>query len=349
MAASVTVRRWTPEGSAAPSCGAALQAAVDGFKISRPAPQPSELACEQCSAVLFQPITLGDGRTVCKPCVRKVQKRLDGEVEAGFGGSTNTVLDALSQACLPGGHAAAAERQEGNRLFAAKDHEAASAAMPRRLPSHPQTSCRSATSPPRGLPSAMRLVQSRRQDAPCNSAAARTHAPDAPKGVVSAGERMLAGGTADADTAVKALLAAALAAGASYLTTRSDEKSAERKLLQRAVDALSAARRRHSPPASSAARERRCARRAPGRGVGRRGDTDAPRRRLAEAAVREQLDCPLCVELLHEPCALPCGHVMPRASRARPSVGPAAALPDVPHRARTLSPVDQPRRWRRER
>ena len=80
VVAEMTTRRWTPEEQAMlPLAVQLLQAAVDGFETSGPAPQQSELACEHCSAVLFQPVTLGDGRTVCKPCVRKVAGRLNGE------------------------------------------------------------------------------------------------------------------------------------------------------------------------------------------------------------------------------------------------------------------------------
>ena len=91
-----------------------------------------DLSCEQCSAVLFAPTTLGDGRTVCGPCVAKVRavddQRGDTGLSAGFGAAPNVVLDALTQACLPTGHRAAQLRQQGNTQFAAREFEEAATA-----------------------------------------------------------------------------------------------------------------------------------------------------------------------------------------------------------------------------
>ena len=303
-----------------------LQAAVDGFDSSGPAPQQSELACEHCSAVLFQPVTLGDGRTVCKPCVRKVASRLNGEVQAGFGGSTNTVLDALSQACLPGGHSAAAERQEGNRLFVAKEFEAAAAAYSKAVALAP-----SDIVPQCNLSAALLALGNTAGAAEAalhalrNSASLHGHThPMRQKALYRLASAMLAGNApvADADAAAKALLAAALAAGASDEAERTDEKSAVRKLLQRAVDALAGS----APPddairlrllkllESGAALDELVGEAPPG---GAATPTRLDGSALADTTVREQLDCPLCVELLHEPAALPCGHVMCRACLAR--------------------------------
>ena len=43
-----------------------------------------DLVCPHCNSIVYQPVTLGDGRTYCKPCVEKLRGNVPGG-EVGFG------------------------------------------------------------------------------------------------------------------------------------------------------------------------------------------------------------------------------------------------------------------------
>eukprot|EP00929_Paragymnodinium_shiwhaense_P094380 TRINITY_DN54913_c0_g1_i1.p1 TRINITY_DN54913_c0_g1~~TRINITY_DN54913_c0_g1_i1.p1 ORF type:complete len:731 (-),score=193.44 TRINITY_DN54913_c0_g1_i1:74-2266(-) len=99
------------------------------------------LRCAQCESLLYEPTTLENGVTVCRPCVGryrehlKLQKsaeeaRKDHEkaswptpswaadpADIGFGKSINVVLVELTKRGSPDAYAAAAERQKANALF----------------------------------------------------------------------------------------------------------------------------------------------------------------------------------------------------------------------------------------
>lgn len=43
-----------------------------------------DLVCPHCNSIVYQPVTLGNGRTYCKPCVEKLRDNVPGR-EVGFG------------------------------------------------------------------------------------------------------------------------------------------------------------------------------------------------------------------------------------------------------------------------
>eukprot|EP01043_Picozoa_sp_COSAG02_P071610 COSAG02_NODE_13158_length_1436_cov_1.849663_1_plen_291_part_01 len=84
-----------------------------------------ELSCVQCLAIVHQPVTLGDGVTVCKPCVPKYRRAATAQPPSHaacklFGSHVNVLLHSTVQRVLPEAVAAAAARHEGNDHFRAK-------------------------------------------------------------------------------------------------------------------------------------------------------------------------------------------------------------------------------------
>ena len=88
-----------------------------------------ELSCAQCLAIVHQPVTLGDGVTVCMPCVGKYRRAAAAAAQPGasghaacrlFGGSVNVLLQSTVQRVLPAAVAAAAARHDGNDHFRGK-------------------------------------------------------------------------------------------------------------------------------------------------------------------------------------------------------------------------------------
>lgn len=102
-----------PESGLTAGAGAGHQPIVD------------ELSCTQCLAILHQPVTLGDGITVCKPCVPKYRRTAAAQPPSHaacklFGDNINVLLHSTVQRVLPDAVTAAAARHEGNDHFRAK-------------------------------------------------------------------------------------------------------------------------------------------------------------------------------------------------------------------------------------
>lgn len=84
-----------------------------------------EMSCAQCLAIVHQPVTLGDGVTVCKPCVPKYRRTASAQPPSHaacklFGSNVNVLLHSTVQRVLPEAVAAAQARHEGNDHFRAK-------------------------------------------------------------------------------------------------------------------------------------------------------------------------------------------------------------------------------------
>ena len=84
-----------------------------------------ELSCTQCLAIVHQPVTLGDGITVCKPCVSKYRRTASAQPPSHaacklFGSNVNVLLHSTVQRVLPEAVAAAEARHAGNDHFRAK-------------------------------------------------------------------------------------------------------------------------------------------------------------------------------------------------------------------------------------
>ena len=58
-------------------------------------PAAFDLQCPHCKSIMFQPVTLGDGRSYCKPCVAKLGDKVPGG-EVGFGGAVYVISWAVS-------------------------------------------------------------------------------------------------------------------------------------------------------------------------------------------------------------------------------------------------------------
>eukprot|EP00971_Amphidinium_carterae_P013400 264334-Amphidinium_carterae.1 len=122
----------TTELAAAQLAQTLAESAAEGLKQLQASAQveDGDLACAQCGSVLFEPITLEDGETVCRPCVQRYrdarglssqQSRLPTWASTpdslGFGASTTLVLAALIDRCSPQAVKAASLRHEANRHF----------------------------------------------------------------------------------------------------------------------------------------------------------------------------------------------------------------------------------------
>ena len=83
----------------------------------------SEMSCYHCKAILFEPTTLGDGITVCKPCVSKLPSCPSHGRQLGFGTCVNVVLSTIASAVAPDACEAASERHESNCFFRSKNVE----------------------------------------------------------------------------------------------------------------------------------------------------------------------------------------------------------------------------------
>ena len=97
----------------------AQEAKVHEEPASAPSSGLGDLTCRHCLAVLFEPTTLGNGLTVCSPCVKKVKAAGDDDGREGglFGGAVNVVVSEIARVCAPRLHRAAEIRQAANDHF----------------------------------------------------------------------------------------------------------------------------------------------------------------------------------------------------------------------------------------
>lgn len=88
--------------------------------------QACDMCCEWCFAVFFEPVTLGNGRSMCKKCVSKVptEELIYGR-DLGFGNCENKVLAEIVSSCAPLAYKAAKIRHESNEVFGQQDYKMA--------------------------------------------------------------------------------------------------------------------------------------------------------------------------------------------------------------------------------
>eukprot|EP00434_Breviolum_minutum_P018605 symbB.v1.2.016413.t1/scaffold1249.1/size128929/7 len=265
-----------------------------------------ELDCVQCESLLFEPTTLEDGSTVCRPCVKK--RRLSTPAARaelwggsapglGFGTAANVILTDLLERC-PAEQAAAAEaRQRGNGLFGEGKYSEACEAYSEAI-----EYCSS--------PDIVVL---------CNRSLARMKLEDTEGALTDAqwavakasrcsGPAMLAKAWLRLGQALRSTSSAsaafALALGGADVSDGLQELCAKmsRSELQQVKDWL---------------RDGRC----PGIEESLpdvQMDMDkVPNATFDEDWLRSQLECPLCLGLLWEPSSIPCGHTLCRSCLAR--------------------------------
>ena len=81
-----------------------------------------DLTCVQCHSMLFQPVTMSDGNSVCTACVAKYSSP---PRPGWYGGAVNVTLQAIALQCMPAASRAAALRIEGNEAFKQGLHQQA--------------------------------------------------------------------------------------------------------------------------------------------------------------------------------------------------------------------------------
>lgn len=307
---------------------ALLDAADELLRAVRPdACRRAHLACAHCEATLFRPTTLGDGSTYCAACVPKLATPVGREV--GFGKATNKVLEHLCEAWFPAGHLAAQLRQEGNAHFAAGRHLEAVAVYTTAL-TH--------------FSDAVLLSNRAAANLKLGEHAASLRDACLAAQLATPGSRLWAKSLFRLGSALNALgerpegAVAALAAAAAWSRAQGEPLDAALRALREALGAFSRAHAADREASFAAqldglrsggalARALDAAAHLPPAFAEGFGAELAAARRSADAAYlvpadkvlasRESLECALCVEQLHEPTAIPCGHVLCRPCLSR--------------------------------
>lgn len=291
-----------------------------------------DLTCEHCAATLFQPTSLGDGATYCRACVPKVPRPVGREV--GFGKATNKTLEQLSEAWFPAGSAAARLRQDGNAHFAAGRFAEAAAVYSDAIEHRADAVLLCNRSAAR-----LRLQDA---DGALRDACLALHLSE-PSGRMWAKALFRLGSALNATGArpANALVALAMVAAWSRVH-REPLDSTLRALREAAATFARAASLAADPTAPTLSLPALVAALREGGALESAGDAreympadvaesfalelaaareraDNARRISAETVIasRECVECPLCVEQLHEPTAIPCGHVLCRSCLSR--------------------------------
>jgi Lon protease-like protein len=293
---------------------------------------PAELRCEYCCATLCEPCTMADGMTYCKKCVSKVVNAVG--LEIGFGVTTNKVLEHLSREWFPAGSRAARMRLDGNAHWAAGRLAEASAiwseaighcpdavllcnrSVARLRLAQPELALADACLAVRlsELGSRMWAKSLFRLGAALNALGGHSASAMAALATVAAwqrvhGESLEPTVRALREAAAGYTRAASLAADPSSAEFRIEalhDELRSQRALARAVDVSA---HLPAPLARAAAEEATVA-------FAARDGVEAVSADKV-AASRESVECPLCVELLYEPSALPCGHLLCRPCLSR--------------------------------
>eukprot|EP00435_Cladocopium_sp_Y103_P046935 s758_g13.t1 len=262
-----------------------------------------ELECMQCESLLFEPTTLEDGFTVCRPCVKK--RRLatpestcganlpwGGTAPAlGFGSATNVILSDLLSRCPEAQTQAAEARQRGNRLFGDGKFFEACEAYSEAISKSPDIVVLCNRS----------LARLKLEDTEAALADARLAVAKASKcsGSAMLAKAWLRVGQALQSSAAEAAYALARGGAAADDLQELCSKMS-RNDLQKVKDWLQDGR---CPPIEDT--------------LPAIDKADKANPEFDEDWLRSQLECPLCLGLLWEPSSIPCGHTLCRSCLAR--------------------------------
>ncbi|KAK3273705.1 hypothetical protein CYMTET_18069 [Cymbomonas tetramitiformis] len=292
------------------------------------------LGCEQCGGALYEPVTLENGRTCCLPCAPKCDRGpASAPPEVGYGSHVDVLLSEVTRDCFPRAYAAAAARQAANALFVKRDYtgacEAYTAAL-EQCPTEAVLLCNRA---------AAWLALDKPDEAVNDSARAASLLAVVPgkplwaKAWFRRGQALL-----ECPKHPEALPEAvyALSLAAAGMAAQAPPRSPPTQL-RAAIVALLETVAGDGDPASNPIVEALCSRLAstPGAAPGIEGAVQArglaPEEQVTGRTMtytysvpesylprlREQLECPLCCSLLHEPATTPCGHTFCRVCLAR--------------------------------
>ncbi|KAJ1630987.1 hypothetical protein T492DRAFT_69539 [Pavlovales sp. CCMP2436] len=342
-AGSGTLRppRQPPVPAAEPKLSEAESQLVDAASVGyhelleteTPRRRRTDLTCAHCCATLYQPTTLGDGATYCRACVPKLLQNAVG-LEVGFGKAINTTLDNLSRVWFPAGHRAAQLRQEGNELFGAGRLDEACAVYTAAL-SHAvdavllcnRSAARLRLGDAQGatrdavLAARLSAVGSRMWSKALFRLGTALNAQGAnPASALATLATLVAVQRAQREPLAQSLgalreAAAAFARAASLAADPNDDCVSmgalltglrDMRALARALDAYT-----HLPQTEAAAVDKELAQALAA------AEAAAVVPAQTVDACRDGVECALCVEQLHLPSALPCGHVLCRSCLSR--------------------------------
>ncbi|CAK9034819.1 unnamed protein product [Durusdinium trenchii] len=258
-----------------------------------------ELDCMQCESLLFEPTTLEDGLTVCRPCVKK--RRLaqalpepENKEKLGFGSAANVILSDLLGRCPPALAEAAQARQQGNRLFGEGKYAEASEAYSEAMASSPDI-----------------VVL-------CNRSLARLKLEDS-TGAVADAQMALAGALRRSGSAMLAkawlrLGQALKQEGQMALATFALARAGAEDGLQELCSSMC---RTELEKVKKWLEDGRCP--PIEEGLPEFMETGASKFNFHndQEWLRNHLECPLCLGLLWEPSSIPCGHTLCRPCLAR--------------------------------
>eukprot|EP01134_Creolimax_fragrantissima_P004888 CFRG4888T1 len=236
------------------------------------------LSCQYCHSVLYEPIVLGSGLAVCKGCVVHLSTMTGTDICSS--NNVCTLLSDLARLCYPVEHNASKENHKGYELYQKGQYIDA------------LTVYTSALSQVKDSP-ALWLNRSTVNLALDNPTAALR----------------------DVDTALSMSFAGlSYPSNILFIKSMYERGCALQKMgkLEDAITSLCVAVAwEHNEMTEEMLRQ--CIRHIPRYTENNTTNVDA----ALLPVIREKLDCPVCYELLHEPTALPCGHLLCRACVAR--------------------------------
>lgn len=354
-----TRRRARTRMSLAKALAAALvEEGAAGLRVLRDdqgaAHEDGDLSCMQCGSLLFEPTTLEDGTTVCRPCVSKYREghlystwttsTLPNLGHFRFPGEANVVLTELTQRCAPKAHAAAASRHQANKLFGQGQYAEAEAIYSATIAAAPPGDvvllCNRAAARLK-LGNIVGAAEDAEFAVSLCSAMASASRPGSPmwsKAWFRWGQALLA----STSKSLEAAFALALSAAADSQQPTAQLLEVSEALLHRAAAINGSGGSWQGDEIDSLKewlRQGRCPLLAIHLGTQPevRSNLQLDLSASAKSAdfahdawVREQLECPLCLGLLWEPTTAPCGHTLCKPCLARTLDHAFDTLPSCP-------------------